>query len=145
MLNRMFFAQNVTQIIPAGLGYGRLYNWYASSSVDFAPTDWRAPTDSEIDTLRTFLGGYDIAGGKVKEVGLSHWESPNTGASNSSGLTLVGNGLRDGSNGEYAALRYNGYVWCSNQYSASEGYVYAASSGSEELLKGGQSWLKTFG
>jgi len=48
---------------------------------------WMARTlDGEYTVLTDYLGGEDIAGGKMKETGLGHWNSPNTGATNESGF-----------------------------------------------------------
>lgn len=77
-----------------GLGYGYLYNWYAASHANFAPTDWHVPTRTEFNTLISYLGGSSVAGGKLKETGLNHWYSPNTGATNNSGFTAFGSGKR---------------------------------------------------
>jgi len=44
------------------------------------PKSWHVPTDAEWTTLTTYLGGEIVAGGKLKETGTTHWESPNTGA-----------------------------------------------------------------
>ena len=65
--------------------YGVLYNW--PSSLTACPTGWHLPTDTDWTTLTDYLGGIDIAGGKMKETGFTHWNSPNTGATNSSGFT----------------------------------------------------------
>ena len=45
----------------------------------------------------TYLGA--TCGGKLKEIGTTHWDAPNTGADNSSGFTGRGGGCRvyDGS------------------------------------------------
>jgi len=70
--------------------YGRLYTWFAATdSRNICPTGWHLPTDAEWTTLITFLGGEDVAGGKLKESGTTHWKSPNTGATNSSGFTSL--------------------------------------------------------
>ena len=75
--------------------YGALYNWYAASdSRNVCPTGWHVPSSSELTTLIAFLGGPDIAGGKVKEAGNGHWSFPNTGADNSSGFTGLPAGVR---------------------------------------------------
>ena len=39
------------------LGYGLLYNWYAISNANFAPTGWKVPTLTEWNTLFTNIGG----------------------------------------------------------------------------------------
>ncbi len=75
--------------------YGRLYNWYAvSDSRNLAPAGWHVPSDGEWQTLVDYLGGDAVAGGKLKESGTSHWQSPNTGATNESGFTALPGGYR---------------------------------------------------
>jgi uncharacterized protein (TIGR02145 family) len=58
------------------------------------PTGWHIPKDAEWTVLTTYLGGVSVAGGAMKETGYAHWSSPNTGATNSSGFTALGSGLR---------------------------------------------------
>lgn len=74
--------------------YGSLYNWFAVNTNKLAPTGWHVPTDAEWTTLITYLGGENVAGGKLKEQGTSHWLSPNTGATNETGFTALPGGGR---------------------------------------------------
>ena len=76
--------------------YGRLYNWYAATdSRNIAPTGWHLPTETEWRTLIYYLGGFSVAGGKMKETGTTHWNTPNTGATNESGFSALPTGFRD--------------------------------------------------
>ena len=82
--------------------YGRLYAWDAAmngstevSSRGVCPCGWHVPSDEEWKELEDFLGGAAVAGGKMKESGLDHWHYPNTGADNSSGLTILPSGEHD--------------------------------------------------
>lgn len=72
--------------------YGKLYNWYAVSTGKLAPSGWHIPTDAEWTTLITYLGGDSLAGGAMKSTTL--WNSPNVGATNSSGFYALPAGSR---------------------------------------------------
>jgi len=74
--------------------YGALYNWYTIQTGKLCPAGWHIPTEADLNTLATYLGGPSVAGGKLKETGTSHWESPNTAATNESGFTAYAGGLR---------------------------------------------------
>jgi len=93
--------------------YGVLYNW--PSSLDACPDDWHLPADAEWIALTTYLGGEGVAGGKMKETGTSHWNSPNTGATNSSGFTGLPGGYRD-ADGTFGLGEF-GFFWSSTEYS----------------------------
>jgi uncharacterized protein (TIGR02145 family) len=92
--------------------YGLLYNWYTvNDSNNIAPLGWHIPDQSEWQTLEAYLGGIDIAGGKMKEADTTHWISPNTGASNESGFTALPAGLRYHSNGQFMGIGQSCNMW----------------------------------
>jgi len=69
---------------------------YHSGTISCSSTGWR---------------GID-AGGNLKETGTTHWNSPNTGATNSSGFIGLPGGCR--SNGGFNNTGYYGYFWSSS-------------------------------
>ena len=70
--------------------YGRLYTWYVITDTrNICPTGWHVPSDAEWLTLENYLGGYAIAGGKLKEIGTTHWVTPNYMATNETGFTAL--------------------------------------------------------
>jgi uncharacterized protein (TIGR02145 family) len=81
--------------------YGALYNWYTVNTGKLAPQGWHVPGAGEWQTLIAYLGGITEAGGKLKEGGTMHWNSPNVGATNESKLSFVGSGLRRDSDGSF--------------------------------------------
>ena len=91
--------------------YGALYNWYAVNSGKLAPTGWHVPSYAEWTTLINFLGGTSLAGGKLKESGTTHWNSPNIGATNESGFTGLPSGLRQNSSSTFYSSGILGYWW----------------------------------
>jgi uncharacterized protein (TIGR02145 family) len=96
--------------------YGRLYNWYAvSDSQNIAPTGWHVASDSEWQALSDYLGGGSVAGGKMKEVGTTHWLTPNTGATNSSGFSALPGGYRYSRNGLYLGMGLYAHFWSSTR------------------------------
>ena len=123
----MFYGHNQVKREPlSGLGYGLLYNWYAASDTNFATSGWHVPTETEYITLKTFLGDYDVAGGKMKDSGYTNWDSPNTDATNSSGFTAYGSSYR-GVDGSFPILKSIFVAWLSgtNKYSI-DLYYYSA-------------------
>ncbi len=104
--------------------YGGLYQWaemmgYSTTPgiQGICPEGFHLPTIEEFTQLTDYLGGTSVAGGKMKVTGLAHWNSPNTGATNSSGFSGLGGGLSN--NGSFNYLKEYGYFWSSTQYSAS--------------------------
>ena len=97
--------------------YGGLYTWAGAmngavssdsnpSGIQGAcPDGWHLPSDSEWKQLEIFLGmspteanntGYrgSDEGGKLKEIGISPWWGPNSGATNESGFSALPGGNR---------------------------------------------------
>jgi uncharacterized protein (TIGR02145 family) len=104
--------------------YGGLYQWdeimqytTTAGTQGICPIGWHIPTDVEWEALVSNLGGQDIAGGKMKEVGTVHWQTPNTGATNSSGFTGLPAGFR-GYTSAFSNIGLYGYFWSSVQYSS---------------------------
>ncbi|MCF8358948.1 MAG: fibrobacter succinogenes major paralogous domain-containing protein [Prolixibacteraceae bacterium] len=101
--------------------YGVLYNWSAAmneaaSSSDnpsgiqgVCPTGWHLPSDAEWTELTDYLGGESVAGGKLKEAGTTHWDSPNTGATNETDFTSLPGGFCN--NDEFNGVGGYGYWW----------------------------------
>ena len=117
--------------------YGVLYNWPAVMTEGICPSGWHIPSDEEFTQLTDFLGGEGVAGGKMKEAGYDHWNSPNTGATNSSGWTGLPGGKRWSIgffesgfdvNGYYgywwSASESGSYSWRRNLYSNKDAHVY---------------------
>lgn len=96
--------------------YGRLYNWYAlNDSRKLAPSGWHVATVVEWNTLTDNLGGYEIAGGKLKETGTTHWYSPNEAATNVSGFTALPGGYRY-YDGTFHYIGNYGFWWSSSEH-----------------------------
>jgi uncharacterized protein (TIGR02145 family) len=92
--------------------YGVLYNWYAVNTGKLCPAGWHVPDDAEWTRLTDYLGGVNIAGGKLKESGFSHWFSPNTGATNETHFFALPGGLRlDDPVASFEDLGEAGYWW----------------------------------
>jgi len=106
-----------------GAKYGKLYNWYAVNDPrGLAPQGWHIPTDAEWQTLSTFLGGGDVAGGKLKEVGTLNWKSPNTKATNETGFLGLPGGERNGI-GKFENVGYVGNWWSATQSFSSNAWM----------------------
>ncbi len=112
--------------------YGGLYQW--DETMDYVttegaqgicPTGWHLPTDAEWCTLENYVDSGAVlcsetgwrgidAGGNLKETDTIHWNSPNTGATNSSGFSALPGG-RSSSGGFLGAGLWGGW-WGSTEY-----------------------------
>jgi uncharacterized protein (TIGR02145 family) len=119
-----------------GAIYGKLYNWYAVKQIDDAlaavGSEWRVPTQTQLNTLATTLGGASVAGGKMKVTGTSYWATPNTGATNESGFSALGSGSRNDVDGSFGGLT-NWFLSWSNTESTTNAYRMYLSNSSANL------------
>jgi uncharacterized protein (TIGR02145 family) len=104
--------------------YGKLYTYYAvTDSRNVCPAGWHVPGDTEWSALETALGGYSIAGSKLKEPGNSHWLSPyNLDATNETCFHALPGGYRN-ITGFYSYLGNYGYWWSSTQADVNSAWV----------------------
>jgi uncharacterized protein (TIGR02145 family) len=96
--------------------YGALYNWYAVQTGKICPTGWHVPADADFSELTAYLGGAGMAGGKLKETGTSHWNSPNTGATDAYKFAARGAGKRF-TDGSFDFVKVESNWWSSTDYS----------------------------
>ncbi len=104
--------------------YGAMYNYYAlsdTSSMNVCPMGWHIPSNQEWTILTSYLGGGSPAGGKMKEAGLAHWTSPNTGGTNESGFNALPGGFRFW-NGTFVNILNNGDYWSSSSLNATRAW-----------------------
>jgi len=124
--------------------YGRLYNWYAANdSRGIAPAGWHIPSDAEWQTLTDYLGGNDIAGGKMKEAGTMHWIAPNIGATNESGFSGLPGGSRTPSQIGYRYIGSLAHFWSLTEVSGDN--VLYRPLASENTYAGANTVAKQYG
>jgi uncharacterized protein (TIGR02145 family) len=128
--------------VANGATYGALYNWHAVNTGRLAPKGWHVATDAEWTTMGNFLGGDAVAGGKLKEAGLAHWLTPNTGATNETGFSALPGGYRYG-NGSFNYQGYSGLWWSASEDNASDAYYRYLSYGYDSLAR--DSYYKSCG
>lgn len=107
--------------------YGKLYNWYAvADEREICPPGWQVPSDDDWKQLEIFLGMSKLSaddegtrgtneGGKMKSTRTvpdphPRWNSPNTGATNETGLSMLPGGYRSQS-GYFGGKGNNAYFW----------------------------------
>jgi uncharacterized protein (TIGR02145 family) len=112
--------------ISNNLKYGKLYNWNVTNPTmngnkNVCPTGWHVPSKEEWIILSDYLGGEDVAGGKMKEVGVENWKSPNTKAENTSLFTALAGGWRQSSD-NFNEAKSRGFWWSSTKSSQYMGF-----------------------
>ena len=118
------------------LGY--LYNWFAVNDARILANEgWHVPTRAEFITLGTYLGGVFVAGGKLKETGLTYWDSPNEGATNETGFNGRGAGYLNVGTGTYSGIGQVLHMWTSTENSSVNAFTGILTWISDELVTGG--------
>lgn len=121
--------------------YGGLYQWeelmqYKDTSVfpqGICPKGWFISHNqyASWNTLFKYLGGWDVAGGKMKEAGTAHWNSPNAGATNQSGFNALPGGWSYYKDGAFADLGLRASFWSS--IDGVNGQMYLLTHDSEKV------------
>lgn len=95
--------------------YGRLYNWYAVTNPrGLCPKGWRMPTEADWEELIDFLGGYNVAGGKLKDTSML-WEEPNIAANNFLGFSALPGGYRRYGTPLYFRMGQEAHFWSASE------------------------------
>ncbi|WP_321322582.1 fibrobacter succinogenes major paralogous domain-containing protein [Labilibaculum sp.] len=124
--------------------YGKLYNWFAViDSRNVCPSGWHVPSDTEWQTLITFLGGSDFAGNKLKETGTAHWQANNDFATNSSGFTALPGGAQSASPGYSYPIQSLGMFWSTAPVDGENAYGYYLFDSYQSINK--QEYIKQTG
>jgi len=123
--------------------YGGLYQWdevmgYSSSSDTnpsgvngICPDGWHVPSDTEWQKMEVYLGISETyanetgwrggtEGGMLKESGLTHWNTPNEGATNSSNFSALPSGYW--SVISFGAIGNDTYYWTTTESSNSDAW-----------------------
>ncbi len=113
--------------------YGCLYNWYAVDNASglaylerggVQEAGWRVPTKTDYEDLETYLetlGSYP--GGRLKEIGTSHWDSPNSEATDQFGFLLLPGGYRRGNTSDFYQLGTHANLWSATDFDTDEAYT----------------------
>jgi uncharacterized protein (TIGR02145 family) len=125
--------------------YGALYNWFAVNTGKLCPSGWHVPTVDDLNGLITYLGGSANAGVKLKEIGTSHWLSPNADATNESGFTAIPGGSRDELAGEFTDMGKISGTWSSVQLNSSNAYLRYIIQTESGTNTGGPAYSKIYG
>jgi uncharacterized protein (TIGR02145 family) len=112
--------------------YGKLYNWHTTvDSRGLCPTGWHVPTDCEWMYLEGSLGmsvaDQETAGWRGTNEGgvlkaTTNWNSPNIGATNSSGFAALPAGSRY-SLGSYLSIGIYGDWWSSTEFDSVSSWI----------------------
>lgn len=123
--------------------FGKLYNGLAvTDSRNIAPEGWHIPSDEEWVKMIDFIGGYSVAGGKLKAVDNISWIDPNVGATDEFGFKALPGGYCTFFSSFYEEY-YSGLWWSSTFSKDSYLYGFMVNSNSERILKG--SWYNKYG
>lgn len=115
---------------------GAFYNWFTVNTGKLCPLGWHVPSDAEWTVLIDYLGGESEAGGKLKESGMAHWDSPNTAATNESGFTALPCGYRSGYDGSFTTYGGVAFWWSSSKDNKDGAWSRGVGCGNSGVIRG---------
>jgi len=108
--------------------YGRLYTWDTAmngsteeGAQGICPVGWHVPGDAEWTALFDFLGGEDVAGGKMKAAGTKLWKAPNRDATNLSGFNGLPAGVYIIAADAFEGMGVGVHFWSSTEHGSDAG------------------------
>jgi uncharacterized protein (TIGR02145 family) len=121
--------------------FGKLYNGYTVSSrtnggKNVCPTGWHVSTDDEWLTLVDYLGGWEVAGDKLKEAGDKHWNIPNTEATNSSLFSALPGGYYNVDNVVFDWMLWSGVWYTSTELTSNSLWTRRMYSDNSQVQRG---------
>lgn len=112
--------------------YGIIYNSYAYMNAKglaymlrngVHEAGWRVPKLQDWAKLASAVGGTYHAGGKLKKSGFTHWDNPNTDATNESGFTALGGGYRNKIDASFGNIKEYGFFAVNEMFDATDTYI----------------------
>ena len=114
--------------------YGVLYNWPAVMAEGICPSGWHIPSDDELTQLTDYLGGWEVAGGKMKDD--VFWNG-----TNSSGFTGLPGGYRY--SGGFISNGSNGAWWSASE-SGSGSWTRSLNGNNDDAYRGSGNRINGF-
>jgi uncharacterized protein (TIGR02145 family) len=113
--------------------YGRLYTWEAAKTAcPLAGSGWRLPDTSDWNRLVEAVGGYSIAGSKLKSK--SGWNNNGNGTDDY-GLSALPGGFRS-TGGDFYSAGYDGNWWTATAGGSGSAYYRNVGYGNDLLNEG---------
>jgi len=98
--------------IKYAIPYRNYYNSFAIiDDRGICPINWHVPNIMEFDSLVNFLGGYSLAGSKMKYIGPNYWVGENTIGNNESGFSAIPGGYRTNVDGGGYFSQFGSDFW----------------------------------
>jgi len=100
--------------------YGRLYNWETANKA--CPSGWKLPSISEWNELNKAVGGFEVAGEKLKSKSGWDYKGKSDNGTDEFGFSVLpgGFGIPDGS---FADVGNDGGLWSTSELNSDEAYL----------------------
>lgn len=147
-ISRVIDLVTTTTECQVNSSFGYLYNWYTTTDAknivnpaggNGQTNIWRVPSTTDFTTLKTYLGGESVAGGKLKKTGTVEglngcWYAPNTGATNLYKFDALPSGYRRDSTGVFARAGYEVNYWTSTINFGSYAFYATITQNNENII-----------